>query len=243
MTEAEARSRHRRAPGSRSARRLPGQRRRRAQDRVIEQDPNRDQFVEPGSDGRPRGLHGQARRSRCRSWSVRTAPRPRRRCGERRAATVDFDGARVRRAGRTRSSRPTRRGHRGAPRAPDGHGVLLRRSRGGPRRGRAAAGRGRAAILREAGFDAGRGRVDQHHRAQGHRHRPEPRRRQPAARGPTVTIVVSAYEEPSESPSPPRARRSRRPTTPADRDTVADRRRPAPGETPARPSGQRSGSA
>ncbi len=155
---------------------------------------------------------------------------------------VEARGARVRRAGRPGARAPTRPAATWSPRAPwsrsfysDGPEQVPdvvgpaagRRPRGDPRR-----------RLR-----ARRGRGPDTDRAEGHGHPAEPARpaRTPPE-GSTVTIVVSAFEEPTETPSPTEPPTGDARPTPPDETIAADRvaGRPAP-LPPGRGSAQRLG--
>ena len=105
-----------------------------ARDKVISQDPNRDQYVDPGSHGRPRRLDRQAAGRR----ALGGRPGPERGPGDARGRRAQ---GRPRSSGsptspRVRSSRPTRRAA-SVPEGSHGHGLLLRRPREGAGRGRA----------------------------------------------------------------------------------------------------------
>ena len=94
--------------------------------------------------------------------------------------------------------------------------------------------------IRDAGFEPRVVRGHRHHRARGHGHRAEPGAGEDAREGSTVTIVVSAFEEP---PSP-RRRPSRRPRRPPPPDeTIPPTESPGVQRSLAPGRDQRSGSA
>ena len=193
-------------------------------DRVIEQDPNRDQFVDPGSEvdlvissGKPLVEV---------PFVMRQTPDGRRRDAAGGQPRGDHAGARLRRAGRAGALRPIHPAATRSPRAPWSRCSTPTDPSRCPASSASSGGRPSRSSVTPASSPTScedpnstepRGTVIRQSPAGG----------QDAPEGSTVTIVVSAFEEePSESPSPTEPPPE---TTPPPDETIP------PTESPARP--------
>ena len=140
------------------------------------------------------------------------------------------------RAARSLETDPAARRQRA--RGQHGHRLLLRRARGGARRRRPDSRTRAEQTLRDAGFEVDVVETTDTTEPRGTVIRQSPQGGQEAAEGSTVTIVVSAFEEPSRRPQPRRP--SETPPTETESPTGDDlTRRCRPTPRPSRPVGGR----
>ena len=171
-----------------------------ARDKVVGQDPNRDTFVDPGATVTITVSTGQADDVGARRSSARTAPRPRTTLENANLVASFQEKESDAAQGPGRRDRP-RGGRAGAGGHPD-HRLLLRRTREGAGRRRDDGGGGRPGRSKQAGFKAFVTTSTDTEEPKGTviEQNPDGGTEQPE--GDSVTIVVSSFEEPTETPSP-----------------------------------------